>query len=184
MLGTGVTLRKVADAAQAESRKSALFWAPKNDFIALKNLIFGSWINLLLFLCPLGVWAHMQEWSPTAVFMLVRPPMPLISSGMLISSQSWSESLLLSRVAPLGQVLTSASDHVHGPISIHADSSLPTHGTLAAGVHHGQLDDAIRLSAVSLPGWPVLPFSTTYHPIPCATAAVPARQACQAISTC
>lgn len=73
MLGTGVTLRKVVEAAQDQQPKTATFWAPKSDFIALKNLVFGSWINLLLFLCPLGVWAHMSDWNPTSVFMLVRP---------------------------------------------------------------------------------------------------------------
>eukprot|EP00892_Ulva_mutabilis_P007795 jgi/Ulvmu1/5388/UM022_0183.1 len=72
MLGTGVALRKVVEDAQSSgaSHKTALFWAPKSDFIALKNLLFGSWLNILLLLCPVGIYAHHAAWNPTAIFIL------------------------------------------------------------------------------------------------------------------
>lgn len=69
-VGTGAALHH-ADAVP--HARIPTFWSPKTDLPALLNLLWGSPINFLLLLVPVGFAAKSLGMSATWIFVLVRP---------------------------------------------------------------------------------------------------------------
>ena len=42
----------------------------KKDLLSVKKMILGSWINLLLFVAPMGIISHALDWDPSITFFL------------------------------------------------------------------------------------------------------------------
>jgi hypothetical protein len=54
------------------SPAKASWWI--RDYAALKEILFGNWINVLLVVVPLGIGSGYLQWPATWVFVLVRAP--------------------------------------------------------------------------------------------------------------
>ena len=47
------------------------WWNPSRDIQSSAELITGSWLNVLIILCPLGIISEHAGWGPSATFLLV-----------------------------------------------------------------------------------------------------------------
>lgn len=68
-VGTGAGFRSTLDDIPLVKPRG-MFWSPSTDARAIWNLLTGSYMNVLLVLCPLGVLASYRDWGATTVFLL------------------------------------------------------------------------------------------------------------------